>query len=116
MNGIRFYADLAGTISREDWSGRGFEKSDFSKKTTRAQLVAAANIGKKCNVIAVFTGKEHRYGNGDQEALGATFAHPDSDVSVGAVAFEYLRGCRRISESLARRLHPRLFERLDRVD
>lgn len=65
------------------------------------------------NCVALFLGKEHQCHDYSQEALSATFIHPNSDVSAGSVSREYLRGCRRIDEMLARKLHPRLFARLD---
>jgi hypothetical protein len=97
MNGYRFYADLDET---------------FPQRTTRKQLELAATAGKQCNVIALFVGDEYRRG-AMHEGLVATFAHLNSDTSVGMVDRGYLRKCRRIGEPLARKLHPRLFARLD---
>lgn len=98
MNGYRFYADLP---------------EMFPLRTTRKQLEHAAAAGKQCNVIALFTDNEHRRYDGMFEGLVATFAHLNSDTSVGGIDRGYLRKCRHIGESLARKLHPRLFARLD---
>jgi len=76
------------------------------------------------NVIAVFLEQDgkgwnpkfYRSGcvNSVVDCLSATFFHPNSDVSVGAVSRYYLSAsCRRISEEKARAIHPALFIRLD---
>ncbi len=53
-------------------------------------------------------------GTGTVECLSAVFFHPDSAVNLGAVSRSYLRdNCRRISEEKARKIHTRLFLRLD---
>lgn len=110
MKGFRFYADLPGTLDDND-------KPVFRKRTTTVkQLREAAERGEQCNVIALLLGREHQRPNFTQEAISATFAHADSDTSLGSVSREYLRDCRRIPEALARKLHPRLFARLDSED
>ena len=113
MKGFRFYADLPGTSAIEDHSGRGFDKPAFPKRTTIKQLREAAERGERCNVIALMLGRVYQHHDYTQSALSATFAHADSDTSLGSVSLEYLRDCRRVPESLARQLHPRLFARLD---
>lgn len=114
MKGFHFYADLPGTLKQpEDYSGRHGDVPVFPKRTTRKQLSEAAGRGEQCNVLAVFTGREHQCVDYSQECLSATFGHADSDTSMGSVNHDYLRGCRRIGETLARKLHPRLFARLD---
>jgi hypothetical protein len=86
MKGVRFYEEL------ENKNRKG-EKSQG-------------------NVIAI-----HAYQisiDGMYECLSATFYKPNSPVSVGGVSRKYLEEkCRRISETRAREIHPRLFERLD---
>jgi hypothetical protein len=112
MKGIAFYADLPRTEYDPDTSG--FPRGRLPKDVTRARLKLIADSGTSVNVIAVLLGKEHRaYDRRAQEAFAATFGHPDSDTSLTQVDFGYLRNCRRISENLARQLHPRLFARLD---
>lgn len=114
MNGYRFYADLPNT-DRESGNGDAPNQPRLAKrpsKITVRDLRDYADNGGRLNVVALLLGDEHRCHDYTQEALVATFGHPDSDTSLGAVSREYLRGCRRIPESLARQLHPRLFARL----
>lgn len=115
MNGIRFYADLPGTWKQPERHDNRFtdDKPLLPLRTTVKQLKAYADNGGKLNVVALLLGNEHRCPDYSQEALTATFGHADSDTSLGSVSHEYLRDCRRIPEDLARRLHPRLFARLD---
>lgn len=98
MKGIRFYADLVGMLP---------------SRTTVKQLRERAKRGEHINCVALLLGDEHKCHDFSQEALVATFEHADSDTSFGAVSRDYLRQCRRIPESLARALHPRLAQRLD---
>lgn len=115
MNGIRFYADLPGTLQQPEQHDNRFadDKPLLPLRTTIKQLRAHADAGGKLNVIALLLGDKHCCVDYSQEALSATFGHADSDTSLGSVSHEYLRDCRRIPESLARDLHPRLFARLD---
>jgi len=115
MNGFRFYADLPGTWRQPEQHDNRFvdDIPVLSLRTTIKQLRAYADDGGLLNVIALLLGNEHRCHNGEQEALVATFGHADSDVSLGAVPRDYLHKCRRIPEELARKLHPRLFVRLN---
>lgn len=104
MNGLRFYADY-GTRKLRD-------ADTVAHRSTLATTPAPAR-----NAIAVSLDKDGRplVGNGSGiECLAATMFSPNSDVSVTVVSPEYLRDCcRRIGETEARRIHPRLFERLD---
>lgn len=69
------------------------------------------------NVIAVSTEREHRCPDGSMEAIGAVFYYANSPVATTAASNDYLRKqCKRIPETKARTIHPRLFERLDRED
>lgn len=67
------------------------------------------------NVIAVM--RDSLYYSGRlpvQSCYAAVFWTPDSPVCVDSVSFEYLRkNCKRISEALARTVHPQLFIRLE---
>ena len=72
------------------------------------------------NVVAVIPEnrwiKEYADGSTDliYDAISAVFYHPDSDVCGTGVSQGYLRAsCKRVSESKARKIHPRLFEVLD---
>jgi hypothetical protein len=48
------------------------------------------------------------------EAVGAVYNHPNSAVASTSVAIEYIRNqCKRISESVARRIHPNLMDYMD---
>jgi|SRR5215472_9878616 len=118
MNGYRFYADLPGTLQQpEPYDNRFADpRPVLPLRTSIKKLKAFADGGGELNVVALLLGDEHRCSNGEQEALVATFGHANSDTSLGAVAHEYLRKCRRIPEKLARKLHPRLFARLDEAD
>lgn len=102
MKGIRFYADLADENC-----------PPFLRRATRKRLREYAINGGQLNCIAVLTGEEHRCYDGSQEALSATFFHPDSDTSLSSISRDYLRRCRHIDERTARKLHPRLAARLD---
>jgi len=110
MKGIRFYADIPGTLNEE---GVAY----VPKRITVSKLCQWSQYGDDftlCNCIAVLLGKEHRNYDYTQEALVSTFAWADSGVSLGSVSQDYLRKCRRIPEDVALRLHPQLAERLSR--
>ncbi len=114
MNGFRFYADLPGT--EYDPEDSGFPRGRLPKRMTVERLAVLAEAGIKVNCIALLIGDAHRCHNYAQEALVATFGHPDSDTSLGSVDREYLRKCKRVPEKIARRLHPCLFTRLDAAE
>lgn len=115
MKGFRFYADLPGTVKQPEQPDNRFadDVPVLPKRTTIKQLRAHADKGEHLNVIALLLGPEHLCHDYTQEALTATFGHANSDTSLGTVDSGYLRNCRRIPEPLARKLHPRLFARLD---
>ena len=69
----------------------------------------------KGNVIALFLPvEEHRSPDGSIECLASLFNVPDSQVASTSVSPEYLKTCQRISEEVARSIHPNLFKRLDK--
>lgn len=120
MKGYRFYADIPGT----EWDldtphpipGNLTRKHTMPAKTNIARLREFADKGGKVNCIAFILGKEFacdHIAEGGQECFASIFAYPNSDVAVTGVSRFVLRRCRHISEPLARKLHPRLFERLD---
>lgn len=118
MKGMRFYADLPGTLQRGSDAGltEGRERRLLPPRSTVRDLREYAALTGALNVVALLLGKEHQNHDYTQEALVATFGFPDSDTSLGSVDHGYLRKCRRIPERLARALHPRLFSRLDKAD
>lgn len=110
MNGFRFYAEVgAGTLGDDG-------KPILPQRATRRAIRDFASSCGKLNCVAVMLGAEHRCPDGAQEALSSVFFHADSDVNLGSAGHGYLRQCRRIDEATARRLHPRLFQRLDMED
>lgn len=114
MKGIRFYADIRGT--EYEPGAFGFRRGRLPCDLTRERLRVLADANVPINCLALFTDPEHRCHDGTQEALVTTFAHAGSDVSLGNVDHDYLRGCRHIDEATARKLHPRLAARLDQED
>jgi hypothetical protein len=115
MRGLRFYADLPGTLRQPEQQCSRFadDKPLLPLRTTIKGLKEYASLTGKLNVVALLLGEEHQCHDYTQEALVATFGHPNSDTSFGSVSHDYLHNCRRIPEPLARALHPRLFARLD---
>jgi|ERR1035437_6991370 hypothetical protein len=101
MNGFRFYLEYYSTAAKR----KGTVKKPYRHSG---------------NCIAMFTGAEHvMVSNGDikSECIGAVYFHRNSAVCCCSASWDYLReNCRRIPESLARRIHPALFERLDEED
>ena len=107
MKGYRFYAD---------YSSKAHKRADTAPRHVRRD---GPTPKPAANVIAVFLdddGMESSCifnGNGYGCFAGISDA-PNSYVLTSGVSPEYLRErCRRISESEARRIHPRLFQRLD---
>lgn len=74
------------------------------------------------NVFALCLDEKPQYsrdalGNWTQGGFGSVFAWSDSPVCYCATSLERLRKeCKRISEAEARRIHPALFERLDKAE
>jgi hypothetical protein len=95
--------------------GYNFYAEYESKRAKRTGTPAPANV------IAVFTDQHNRNAynpaTGKFEGFGSVFGTPNSAVEVTAIDPGYLRErCKRIAEAQARKLHPRLFERLDEPD
>lgn len=109
MEGVRFYAEMQDERRSKSGSKRW---APF----TREMLRRGAEEGHRCNVVAVLV-CNGRGPSGDFEAISSVMGIDNSPVCSSAVDDEYLRrGCVRISETLARRLHPLLFATLDRTD
>lgn len=105
MEGFRFYAEMPEHRTSKSACKR---YGPFTRKTIRE----AALRGCYLNVCAVIP--ENRTEDGF-EALAGVYAWPDSDVNLTGVTRRFLdERCVRIDEATARKLHPRLFERLDR--
>jgi hypothetical protein len=112
MKGYRFFAELP--------QGRTSKRGNaMFNPWTRANIKAYAENGGLSNVVAIFT-ETPPYRSGQEivrEGLVATFAHNNSDTSVGSAAESYLRKrTTSIDEKTARRLHPKLFARLDEAE
>lgn len=82
------------------------------------------------NVVAIFAGKvagqagDGRFlmdtpGRGRvalYEGLGSVYSEPNSPVASTSVAVDHLNGyCKRVPEAKARKIHPALFEYLDKA-
>lgn len=69
------------------------------------------------NCIAVLAANGYQVVDGDRiyDAIVAPFGRPNCSPSSGSVASGYLRKkCKRVTEAQARKIHPRLFQLLDR--
>lgn len=99
MNGYRFFADLPGTASLPALGPKPVSQLKFFGET-----------GQHVNCIALVVNDN---GRTTSRAMGATHTEPNSDTAFDRVAAEYIGRCVRIPETIARKLHPKLFERLD---
>lgn len=99
MTGVRFYLE--------------FPTSAAKKKSGKT------NTGHAGNVFAAFTDNKFFSSCGAMlliEGLGAVHSYPNSPVAATSAAKDaHIRHlCKRIPETLARQIHPALFERLDK--
>jgi hypothetical protein len=111
MRDITFYAEMP-----DSWASKAACKSHVA--FTRFTLNHWAATGKHNNCLAVW-GKPYLTQGPIpvNECLSAVLYTSNSDVNVGAVSREHLqKRCVRISEELARKLHPKLAARLDAAD
>lgn len=99
MNGYRFFVDLPGTIC----------DPPLPSKITVRHLRELGEAEQYVNCIAVVV----RGGAMTMRAVTAINVHPNSKTAPIHIAESYLRDCKRIPENIARKLHPKLFERLD---
>lgn len=100
MKGIRFYEE--------------FKTPQDKRKGKSAGTVVAAIVENG----VYFTQNHTKEGKPTQtacyECVCAVYARPNSPVCSSGVALEYLsKNCKRIPESKAREIHPKLFEYLD---
>ena len=112
MDGFTFYACMPA----------GRESKSASKKYphqpwTRATLKAMAERGAYADCMAVATDPSQAWladrGGLMKECIGGVYLHDNSACCAASTSVDYLRNrCVRISEALARRLHPELFKRL----
>lgn len=99
---------------------------EYPNKTEKHKGTRKEPGNHRGTVIAVMTKHErghwsnfpdwHNYSSRgpSADAIGALFDEPDSPVCSTGVCPEYLdEKCKRISEKMAREIHPQLFERLD---
>jgi hypothetical protein len=69
------------------------------------------------NAIAIYGDIFYSGGKFLLECISAIYFNENSQVCGSAVSLDYLQErCKRIPESLARKIHPALFERLDSAD
>lgn len=98
MKGYRFYAEYNN-------GPKGGRKSGLPKKQVIAVLLN--NLGQPLR----------NTWSGKVDALVGLYDEDNPPTVFDSVFYEYLeRHCKRISESKARELHPRLFERLDATE
>ena len=101
MKGYRFYAEM-------NDGPKGGHKSGLPKKQVIAVLVRPYGRGWAPFCIP---------GKARVEAMVGLYDEDNPPVVLDAVDLQYLeRHCKRVSESKARELHPRLFERLDAAE
>ena len=95
MKGFRFYLE--------------FENKSAKKKSGKE------NRNHSGNVVAIFNNSLCvRNGSLLYEGLSGVYFEENSPVNYGSIGYEYLHdNCKRISEKLAREIHPELFKRLD---
>lgn len=66
------------------------------------------NLHHSGNVFARFSRR--------MDGLGSVYSRPNSQVASTTCSSEFLLQCKRISETIARKIHPALFVRLDSTD
>lgn len=88
--------------------------ADYGSKALRRKSVKGGSDAP--NVLALYT-DENQYVNGYFGCIAAVFDHPDSGVANTATSREYLQtNCKRISEAVARKVHPQMFAFLDQPE
>ena len=103
MNGFTFYAEMQENRSSKSASKR-------FRAFTRKTLEDGTAFGQKCNCLAMTQDGLP----GMREGFVPIYETIDSPVCWSSASLEYIRiRCVRVSESLARKLHPELFRRLD---
>lgn len=95
MNGFRFFAEYPEGVSKR------------------------RPVSDAVNVVALSTEDRGCMENGQWvlECISGVYDRANSDVATTSVSRAYLNSrCKRVSEVVARKIHPRLFERLDTKD
>ena len=93
MKGVRFYLDHASAHDKRNGNGNG-----------NVTAILASN-----GTYQAYPSNEACY-----DGIGAIFNTPNSDVASTGVSVQWLRdNGKRISETEARAIHPRLFQYLD---
>jgi hypothetical protein len=87
-------------------------------KTSDRRKATRANLGNHTgNVMAAFTPRQWLSGGFLLEVVSAVYYQPNSAVCLTSAHDQYIQTqCLRISEKLAREIHPALFARLDEPD
>lgn len=99
MKGYRFYAE--------------FDSHEEKRKWNRAKL-QDTNEYRNCVAVYLPTGREQLMLTNNVECASSVFYTPNSACNWGQCNPEYLQvKCIRVSEKLARKLHPELFTYLE---
>ena len=112
MQGFTFHAEMP-----EARKSKSASKAYPFQPWTRATMARYADSGQHVNVCAVSTDRNQWFSSRGalmKECISSVFDVPNSPVSVSTCSDHYLRSRTvRISESVARQLHPALFASLD---
>lgn len=113
MKGYSFYAEMQEARNSKSGSKRWLP-------FTRAMLAEGAARDQRCNVVALYLDSKGRPfwqpGGDCADAVCPVFDVQNSPVETASVSRKYLRQrCVRVPEALARKLHPALFDYLDRI-
>ena len=104
MKGINFYLEYSNKRDKR----KGTRKDPGNHRGTVVAVATKHERGHWTNFPDFYLGNEKA------DAIGALFNEPNSVVCSCSVCPEYLdEKCKRISEALAREIHPQLFEYLD---
>ena len=113
MKGYRFYVDF-GVEMHEDLNSDRIIKYNPIKRSWTSKTLEEANVQFNCLAIYTDISKESLIQTGNYEGACAVFYYKNSGVATSGISPEYLRiHCTRISEKLARKLHPALIEYLE---
>jgi hypothetical protein len=110
MKGYRFYAEMP-----QDWKSKSGCKSH--KPFTRANLEKT----EQCNVVAVLLDERGQLrwqgSTMNMDAIAVPIEYSNGAVALASVSRDYLRKrCVRIDAALAKKLHPQMFNLLERPE
>ena len=108
MKWYRFYADYpSNSAKRKDAMSPRYKRKDGPTPAPAPNVIAVETDGPNVPYRI-------QQGRAVADCTLGVFDIPNSDVAGSQVDFDYLRErCRRISETEARRIHPRLFQYLE---